>query len=73
MCDFTEKRFLAVLAVARHEHDPASDWDAFADAAWREARAMFCAPDRYAPMDGLAAEQAASAAGAADGLARDRG
>lgn len=45
MCGISEKRFLAVLAVARHEHDPATDWDAFADAAWREARAMFGAPE----------------------------
>ncbi len=33
--------FLDALTVARHDHDPASEWEAFCEAAWREAGLAF--------------------------------
>ncbi len=33
--------FMDALAVARHDHDPSSEWEQFCEAAWREAALAF--------------------------------
>jgi hypothetical protein len=33
--------FVSALEVARADHDPAREWEAFAEAAWREAALAF--------------------------------
>lgn len=33
--------FIDALTVARHDHDPSREWEAFAEAAWGEAALAF--------------------------------
>jgi hypothetical protein len=41
LADIRRELFIDALAVARHDHDPSREWEAFAEAAWREAALAF--------------------------------
>ena len=45
--------FIDALAVARHDHDPSSEWESFAEAAWREAVLAFGFVEREPWPEGL--------------------
>ncbi len=41
LADIRRELFIDALAVARHDHDPSREWEAFAEAAWGEAALAF--------------------------------
>ena len=41
LADMRRELFIDALAVARHDYDPCSEWEAFAEAAWREVALAF--------------------------------
>ncbi len=41
LADIRRELFMEALAVARHDHDPTREWEAFAEAAWQEAALAF--------------------------------
>ncbi len=45
--------FRDALAVARHDHDPSREWEAFAEAAWGEAALAFGFVEREPWPEGL--------------------
>jgi len=41
LADIRRELFIDALTVARHDHDPSREWEAFAEAAWGEAALAF--------------------------------
>ncbi len=53
LVDIRRELFMDALAVARHDHDPSSEWEAFADVAWREGALAFGFVERGPWPEGL--------------------
>jgi len=41
LSDIRRELFMYALAVARHDHDPCHEWNAFVEVAWQEAALAF--------------------------------
>jgi hypothetical protein len=53
LADVRRELFIDALAVARHDHDPSREWEAFVEAAWREAALAFGFVEREPWPEGL--------------------
>ncbi len=53
LADIRRELFIDALTVARHDHDPSREWEAFAEVAWGEAALAFGFVEREPWPEGL--------------------